>query len=249
MARLRIEAGRSAGKTVELGDSAVVIGRGETAQLQISDLKALREHCKVFEQGGTWVVADLNSRNGIQVNGVQTTRRNLAAGDKISVGETVIVFETAGAAKAAAAAPAPAAAPAKAAAPAAAPKVAAAAPAPAAKGPAPSPKAPTRSAPVPSPKKGGASKKEAAFAAARSEAGRAAKRAAPAPAAGGGGGAEAGLQVSDRVLQFNRVDPRKAGVMDIDITQSPGITRTLIVIACIAFLALVVWGVVTLVQN
>ena len=99
MARLRIAAGRGEGKTVEF-DRQAIIGRGETVTMQIGDVKASREHCKVFDQGGTWVVADLNSRNGIKVNGIATTRRNLATGDRIEVGETVLVFEANGTASA-----------------------------------------------------------------------------------------------------------------------------------------------------
>ena len=106
MPRLKIASGKQAGKAYDLTKQAI-IGRGETAQVQIGDNAASREHCKVFEQGGTWVVADLNSRNGIKVNGVQSTRKNLANGDKITIGETVIVFETAGAPAAAKPAAAP----------------------------------------------------------------------------------------------------------------------------------------------
>src|SRR5690348_15217163 len=96
MPRLKVTSGKQSGKSVDL-TKPTIIGRGETCQVQISDTHASREHCKVFEQGGAWVVADLNSRNGIKVNDVQTTRRNLSNGDKIIIGETVIVFETAGA--------------------------------------------------------------------------------------------------------------------------------------------------------
>ena len=95
MAKLSVTTGKSVGKTADF-DKTAIIGRGETAQLQISDIKASREHCKVFDQGGQWVVADLNSRNGIKVNGIQTTRKNLAAGDVIEIGETKVVFELSG---------------------------------------------------------------------------------------------------------------------------------------------------------
>lgn len=233
MAKLRVDAGKSQGKTVDL-DRPTVIGRGETAQLQINDLKASREHCKVFEQAGSWMVADLNSRNGIKVNGVTTTRKTLASGDRIEIGETVIVFDGAGA-------PAAAAAQAKPSAPAAAPEQ----PAPAAKAAAPK----TESA---------ASKKAAAMAEARAAA--SAKPAAAKPAAAGATATKAapragqakpegkGLEVSDRVLQFHKVDPRKATVMDVDLTQSPGTTKFLIFLGCVAFLGVLVWLFSTLVE-
>ena len=59
MPRLVVVQGKSKGKSVDV-DTAAVIGRGETAQLQIGDSHASREHCKVFQQGGTWMVSDLN---------------------------------------------------------------------------------------------------------------------------------------------------------------------------------------------
>src|SRR5258705_6773833 len=93
MPRLKVTTGKQVGKSLDL-TKPTIIGRGETAQIQISDNHASREHCKVFEQGGAWVVADLNSRNGIKVNDVQTTRKNLSNGDRIVIGETTIVFET-----------------------------------------------------------------------------------------------------------------------------------------------------------
>jgi predicted component of type VI protein secretion system len=191
MPRLKITTGKQAGKVYDLA-KATIIGRGETAQVQIADTHASREHCKVFEQAGAWVVADLNSRNGFKVNGVQTTRKNLSPGDKIVIGETTLEFDAGGAA------------PAKAA--------------------------------------GGESKKEAAFAAARagSAPGRAGGGSAARPAASG----EGGLKVSDRVLQYGKVDAKNATVLDIDLTQSAAMSRFLVVLACLGFLGLVVWLVI-----
>jgi predicted component of type VI protein secretion system len=194
MPRLKITSGSQAGKTLDVA-KATIIGRGETAQLQITDKAASREHCKVFEQGGAWVVADLNSRNGIKVNGVSSTRKNLSHGDKIVIGETTIEFD------ATAGAPSKAAGDAKA-------------------------------------------EKEAAFAAARAGAAPP-KKGAPAPsgkAAPAGEGS--GLKVSDHVLQYHKVDAKNASVLDVDLSQSPGMSRLIVTLACVAFLGLVVWGVV-----
>ena len=194
MPRLKITSGSQAGKTLDVA-KATIIGRGETAQLQITDKAASREHCKVFEQGGAWVVADLNSRNGIKVNGVSSTRKNLSHGDKIVIGETTIEFDAAG---------------------------------------------------------GGSSKpagdakaeKEAAFAAARAGAAPPKKGAsAPSSARPAPAGEGSGLKVSDHVLQFNRVDAKTASLLDVDLSQSPGMSRLIMTLACLAFLGLVVWGV------
>ena len=194
MPRLKITSGSQSGKTLDVA-KATIIGRGDTAQLQISDKAASREHCKVFEQGGAWVVADLNSRNGIKVNGVSSTRKNLAHGDKIVIGETTIEFDTSGGA---AARPA-----------------------------------------------GDAKKeKEAAFAAARAGAAPPKKGAATASAKAAPPGEGSGLKVSDHVLQFNKVDAKNATLLDVDLSQSPGMSRLIVVLVCLGFLGLVVWGVV-----
>ncbi len=244
MAKLRVTTGKSSGKTAEF-DKTAIIGRGETAQVQINDIKASREHCKVFEQNGQWVVADLNSRNGIKVNGIQTTRKNLSAGDVIEIGETQVVFELAGApSRPAAAAPSASAAagvdeieieeePASAAAsrPAAA-----------------RPSAPAAKAPPPlSGKPGSApSKKEAAMAEARAAAAASKDKAAAKSAPASKGGATAtkakeGLQVSDRVLQFSKVDTKHATLMDVDLSQTTGGTQFLIWAVCLGVLGLIVW--------
>jgi predicted component of type VI protein secretion system len=200
MPRLKITSGKTSGKTYDVAKSAI-IGRSETADVQISDNHASREHCKVFEQGGAWVVADLNSRNGIKVNDVQTTRKNLANGDRIVIGETVIVFETT-----------PAAAPAGG---------------------------------------GGASKeKEAAFAAARAGASASATKAAAkaASAKPSGGGGDAGLKVSDRVLQYHKVDAKHATVLDVDLAQSAAMGRLFVTLACLIVLGGVVFAVVKMLE-
>jgi FHA domain-containing protein len=101
MARLVMKKGKNAGKTFELADKPVILGRGDTVQIRVHDAKASREHCRVFAQGHQWVVADLNSRNGISVNGVTKTRHTLRNGDEIAIGETVIAFEGDAATKAA----------------------------------------------------------------------------------------------------------------------------------------------------
>ena len=91
MARLEVRTGRHEGRTYDL-TKAVILGRGETVGIQLPDSKASREHCRVFQQAGAWVVADLNSVNGITVNKTKTTRKNLRNGDRIEVGETVLEF-------------------------------------------------------------------------------------------------------------------------------------------------------------
>lgn len=230
MPRLEIRTGKDAGKSHEL-TQAVILGRGDNVGVRIHDIKASREHCRVFQQGGKWVVVDLNSRNGITVNGAKTTRKDLFSGDQIAIGETVIAFLD----EAAAGKPA---APRRAPEPGeivvdeidvdegpAAPRAAAA--------------RPQAARPAAKPGKG-SSAKDAAFAAARAAA---AKKAAKSSGGrgGGGGGGETGIQVSDRVLQFSKVDANKASAFSMDLSQYPVVVQILIVLAGLATVAVVIW--------
>jgi hypothetical protein len=231
MARLRIEQGKSQGKSVEF-DKQAIIGRGETTQLQIGDLKASREHCKVFEQAGTWSVADLNSRNGLLVNGVQTTRKTLSSGDKIQIGETIVVFEMTG--------------PARPASPADTADLPAAKVPGGAKGPAPSAAAAARTAAPAAKSSAAPSKKEAAMAEARAAAAQqkpGAKKAGTGAAAKPAAGDDKGMKVSDHVLQFHKIDAKKATIADIDLDQSPALTKFVILLACVGFIVLILWGI------
>ena len=217
MARIEVVTGRHAGKGYDL-EKAVILGRGETCGIQLPDGKASREHCRVFQQAGKWVVADLNSRNGITVNGAKTTRKNLRNGDRIEVGETTVEFVDAETM-------APLAEPGEididvdeidveievddgpAAAPAARPK----------------PKRDT-------------SKKDAAFARARADA-----KSAKSKKAGSGGGG--GLQVKDDVLQFNKIDMNTSSPFSFDLSQYSSGVQMAIGGAAVAVFCLIVWGI------
>jgi hypothetical protein len=82
---------------------------------------------------------------------------------------------------------------------------------------------------------------EARAAAAKSAA--SAKAPAAAKASGTATKEAGGLQVSDRVLQFHKVDAKKAGLMDIDLGQSSGTAQMFMWIGAIVFLGVVVYAV------
>ncbi len=224
MPKLVIETGRKAGRGVQISKAAIV-GRAESADLRISDGKASREHCRVFQQAGAWVVVDLNSRNGIQVNGVKTTRKNLNDGDTIMIGETVIAFRGGGS---------PAAA---------TPDVdeidiggGGGAAAPVVK-----PTRPAQQPSRPAARKGGgaaAKAKEAAFAAARADSRAARQSASAAPAKG--------IEVRDDVLQFSKIDANKASVFQTDLSQHGGAATWMIWAGGLGFVALLMFLIIKL---
>ncbi|MGE4159361.1 MAG: FHA domain-containing protein [Planctomycetota bacterium] len=57
------------------------------------DKKVSGRHCQVFRHGDSFVIEDLESRNGTFVNGTKVKRQSLQEGDKIQVGEHQFRFE------------------------------------------------------------------------------------------------------------------------------------------------------------
>jgi pSer/pThr/pTyr-binding forkhead associated (FHA) protein len=89
---LRIEEGQSAGRILTLSSGGVyVIGR-EGSDVVLDDPKVSRKHAEVGLYGpGAYVVRDLASTNGTQLNGRRVAdRAKLAHWDLIRVGDTVL---------------------------------------------------------------------------------------------------------------------------------------------------------------
>jgi pSer/pThr/pTyr-binding forkhead associated (FHA) protein len=52
-----------------------------------------RRHAEVREEGSSYYVVDLDSTNGIEVNGRRVRRAKLEDGDTIVLGSSELVFE------------------------------------------------------------------------------------------------------------------------------------------------------------
>ncbi|MEX2093460.1 MAG: FHA domain-containing protein [Pirellulales bacterium] len=68
------------------------IGRAETADLRVESVEVSREHAEIVERNGMWLVRDLGSTNGTQVNGKSIKETLLADGDILRVAETELTF-------------------------------------------------------------------------------------------------------------------------------------------------------------
>lgn len=74
------------GMALEVGRPVVVIGRHSEADVRLPLPDVSRRHCKlVFGEGG-WEVVDLNSLNGVRVNGERIMKAPLAHGDMMQIG-------------------------------------------------------------------------------------------------------------------------------------------------------------------
>ena len=69
-----------------------VIGRSRECDLTVTDGNASRRHAEIVQEGDTYLVADLGSTNGTELNGRRISREELTDGDRITVGGTDLVF-------------------------------------------------------------------------------------------------------------------------------------------------------------
>ncbi len=96
MARFVMRVGVEAGKEIPLPEGGELkVGRLPGLGITLVDLKASREHCRVFHQATGWIVEDLGSRNGTYVNSQRIQKRLLQPGDRLRVGQTELEFSNA----------------------------------------------------------------------------------------------------------------------------------------------------------
>ncbi len=81
------------GKRTVLSGSRIVIGRSRDADITLDDPNVSRRHAELRREGGSWVVADLGSTNGVKVNGHRVEAAALSPGDEITLGLERLAFE------------------------------------------------------------------------------------------------------------------------------------------------------------
>ncbi|MBI1189902.1 MAG: FHA domain-containing protein [Tepidisphaera sp.] len=97
MASLLVVSGPSEGLYYPLGKRTTVIGRDESAALQIVDDRVSRKHVQVrFEESTSkYHALDMKSSNGMFINGRQVTSDiELVDNDEIQIGNSKLVFST-----------------------------------------------------------------------------------------------------------------------------------------------------------
>jgi hypothetical protein len=75
-----------------LTHAVTVVGRASDADLRLSDPGVSRRHAEIRYEQGVFLIVDLGSTNGLRVNDVPTTRRQLSPGDRIQLGSTTLLF-------------------------------------------------------------------------------------------------------------------------------------------------------------
>jgi pSer/pThr/pTyr-binding forkhead associated (FHA) protein len=74
------------GRVIQVDKGILVVGRHAECDVQILSPKISRLHCCLAQVGEYLVVRDLNSTNGIRVNGVRLIEGRLGDGDELTIG-------------------------------------------------------------------------------------------------------------------------------------------------------------------
>jgi hypothetical protein len=86
--------GRDCGKRLPLLDEATFLGRGDGAAARVRDAAASRSHARIVLKAGEARLFDLESGNGLYVDGVKVEGScALVGGEVIRLGETELLFE------------------------------------------------------------------------------------------------------------------------------------------------------------
>lgn len=73
------------GDAIPLVSEVMTIGRRESCDICLKFQNISGTHCELALKNGIWHLRDLNSTNGVKVNGERTLRRPLRPGDEIGI--------------------------------------------------------------------------------------------------------------------------------------------------------------------
>ena len=90
--QLKIAEGKDAGKEFLFEQDSVLIGRTPECDVVLYDAGVSRRHCRIFSEGGGYIVEDMGSANGTKVNGAAVKTQPLNDGDQLTLGPVVFSF-------------------------------------------------------------------------------------------------------------------------------------------------------------
>lgn len=94
MAILIIREGVNKGATFRLGERNLTVGRGPNNLIQLVEDRVSRRHAAIRWNGSEHRITDLQSHNGVFINGDKVQETALSVGDRIQVGETHLEVTT-----------------------------------------------------------------------------------------------------------------------------------------------------------
>jgi pSer/pThr/pTyr-binding forkhead associated (FHA) protein len=93
MAKLVVLSEGQNGRSHELKAERTTIGRLDDNAIQLPEQSVSSHHCEIILRGNEVVVKDLNSTNGVKVNGRRVANARLSPGDEITLGTKVLAFD------------------------------------------------------------------------------------------------------------------------------------------------------------
>ena len=94
-ASIQVMRGFYEGLEIPVDRDWLVIGRGRTADLVLSEATISRAHAAIGHEKGEFFVQDLGSTNGTGVNGRREPRTTLRDGDEVQLGKLLLQFKLA----------------------------------------------------------------------------------------------------------------------------------------------------------
>jgi pSer/pThr/pTyr-binding forkhead associated (FHA) protein len=70
----------------------IALGRARECEIHLSDPNVSRRHAEIRLDDGFYVVVDLGSTNGTELNGQRIKHARLSDGDVIAIGQTELTF-------------------------------------------------------------------------------------------------------------------------------------------------------------
>jgi hypothetical protein len=86
--------GADVGRTFALAEASTELGRGLEVSVRLRDIAVSRRHARIRHQEGAFVLEDLDSPNGVYLNGQRVeTSSPLHEGDVLELGRTLLRFQ------------------------------------------------------------------------------------------------------------------------------------------------------------
>lgn len=85
--------GQRVGRTHRLYDGITTVGREANNNIVLSDPGVSAQHAKIRIEDGKYMLYDLVSENGTEVNGEKIVYKEIKENDEVAIGDTVLVFK------------------------------------------------------------------------------------------------------------------------------------------------------------
>ena len=73
----------------------VIVGRAEDCDIRIASSAVSRHHCVIEPDEGDWIIRDLGSTHGVELQGVKIEQADIRDGLEVRVGPAVLRFQAA----------------------------------------------------------------------------------------------------------------------------------------------------------